>query len=205
MLSWTISRRSVVQRWPAVPAGREQDCARRELEIGRRADDRRIVAAELEQDAPEALRDARTDRAAHRRRSGRRNQRDARIVDQRLADVALALDELDQSVGRIAEAAPSRGAPAAITASAQSGVFSLGFQITGLPQTSASAAFHAHTATGKLNALITSTGPSGCHCSIIRWFGPLAGDGQAVELARQADREVADVDHLLHFAEALLA
>ena len=26
-------------------------------------------------------------------------------------------------------------------------------------------------------------------------------DGQAVELARQADGEVADVDHLLHFAE----
>ena len=34
--------------------------------------------------------------------------------------------------------------------------------------------------------------------------GPLAGHGQAVELARQADREVADVDHLLHLAEALL-
>jgi hypothetical protein len=33
--------------------------------------------------------------------------------------------------------------------------------------------------------------------------GALAGDGQAVQLARQADREVADVDHLLHLAEAL--
>ena len=32
--------------------------------------------------------------------------------------------------------------------------------------------------------------------------GPLAGDRQAVELARQADGEVADVDHLLHLAEA---
>ncbi len=31
----------------------------------------------------------------------------------------------------------------------------------------------------------------------------LRGDGQAVELARQADGEVADVDHLLHFAKAL--
>jgi hypothetical protein len=41
-------------------------------------------------------------------------------------------------------------------ASAVSGVFSEGFQITLLPQTSASAAFHAHTA-GKLNALITTT------------------------------------------------
>jgi hypothetical protein len=34
--------------------------------------------------------------------------------------------------------------------------------------------------------------------------GPLRGDGEAVELARQADREVADVDHLLNFAKALL-
>src|SRR5688572_4168794 len=33
--------------------------------------------------------------------------------------------------------------------------------------------------------------------------GALGGDGQAVELARQPDREVADVDHLLHLADAL--
>ena len=32
--------------------------------------------------------------------------------------------------------------------------------------------------------------------------GALGGERQAVELARQADREVADVDHLLHFAQA---
>ena len=30
---------------------------------------------------------------------------------------------------------------------------------------------------------------------------PLGGDGEAVELARQADREIADVDHLLDLAE----
>ena len=36
----------------------------------------------------------------------------------------------------------------------------------------------------------------------MRWLGALGGDGEAVELARQADGEVADVDHLLHFAEA---
>jgi hypothetical protein len=59
----------------------------------------------------------------------------------------------------------------AITASAVSGVFSDGFQITGLPHTSASAAFHAHTATGKLNAVITAVIPAGCQVSIIRWPG----------------------------------
>ena len=39
------------------------------------------------------------------------------------------------------------------------------------PQTSAIAAFHAHTATGKLNAVMTPTTPSGCHVSISRWPG----------------------------------
>ena len=34
-------------------------------------------------------------------------------------------------------------------------------------------------------------------------LGALGGDGQAVELARQADGEIADVDHLLNLAEAL--
>src|SRR5438477_12142987 len=58
-----------------------------------------------------------------------------------------------------------------VTAIAVSGVFSDGFQIVASPQTAASAAFHDQTATGKLNAVITATIPSGCHCSIKRWFG----------------------------------
>ena len=89
-------------------------------------------------------------------------------------------------------------------ASAVSGVRSDGFQITGSPQTSASAAFQLHTATGKLKALITATGPSGCHVSVSRWPGTLRGDRASVELAREPDGEVADVDHLLHLAEPLL-
>jgi hypothetical protein len=56
-------------------------------------------------------------------------------------------------------------------ASAESGVFSDGFQITGSPQTMAMAKFQDHTATGKLNAVITPTTPRGCHVSIMRWPG----------------------------------
>ncbi len=59
----------------------------------------------------------------------------------------------------------------ACTASAVSGVFGDGFQMTALPQMTASIAFHAHTATGKLNAVMTATTPSGCHCSYIRCAG----------------------------------
>jgi hypothetical protein len=58
-----------------------------------------------------------------------------------------------------------------IVASAVSGVFSDGFQITGLPQTSASAVFQDQTATGKLKAVMTPQGPIGCQVSIIRWPG----------------------------------
>ena len=71
-------------------------------------------------------------------------------------------------------ASPKRAAArsrSAWQASAVSGVFSEGFHTTGSPQASASEAFHAHTATGKLNAVMTPTTPSGCHVSIIRCPG----------------------------------
>ena len=54
---------------------------------------------------------------------------------------------------------------------AVNGVFGEGFQTTQSPQTAAISAFHDHTATGKLNAEITPTNPSGCHCSYIRCCG----------------------------------
>ena len=56
-------------------------------------------------------------------------------------------------------------------ATAVKGVSSEGFHTTVSPQTSAMAVFHAHTATGKLNAVMTPTTPSGCHVSISRWPG----------------------------------
>ena len=59
----------------------------------------------------------------------------------------------------------------AAAATATSGVLSDGFHTTVLPQTSAIAAFHAHTAAGKLKAEMTATTPSGCQVSISRWPG----------------------------------
>ena len=68
--------------------------------------------------------------------------------------------------------APRDGTAPAV-ASAVSGVFSDGFQTTGSPQTSASAAFHDQTATGKLKAEMTPTTPIGRQVSIRRWSGAL--------------------------------
>src|ERR1044071_7824292 len=72
---------------------------------------------------------------------------------------------------KIAGSAPvSRQTRSAIlvTATAVRGVFSDGFQMVASPQTAASAAFQDQTATGKLNAEITATRPSGGHCAINR-------------------------------------
>ena len=50
---------------------------------------------------------------------------------------------------------------------------------------------------------MTPTGPSGCHCSIIRWAGLSDCIVSAVEHARLADGEVGHVDHFLDFAVTL--
>ena len=191
----------------ALPGGAdrgEEDAADDEVEVGARRHDRGVVAAELEQRAAEAGGDARGELLAHLRRAGRRDERDARIVGELHGAVGAADHELGEPVRARRRTARPPARSSDMQASAVSGVRSDGFQITGSPQTSASAAFQLHTATGKLKAVITATGPSGCHVSVRRWPGPLRGDRAAVELARETDGEVADVDHLLHLAEALL-
>ena len=145
----------------------EHDAAHGEVEIGRRRDDGRVVAAEFEQRLAEPLRDPRADLLAHPHRTGRADQRDARIVDQLLADLPAALDRVGSGCGGAPTSAAARSI-SAWQAIAVSGVSSEGFQTTVSPQTSATAVFHAHTATGKLNAVMTPTTPSGCHVSISR-------------------------------------
>ena len=58
-----------------------------------------------------------------------------------------------------------------VTAIDVSGTAGEGFQIIVSPHTAASSAFQAHTATGKLKAVMIPTGPNGCHCSYMRWRG----------------------------------
>src|SRR5690242_1023549 len=53
-------------------------------------------------------------------------------------------------------------------ATAHNGTLEEGFQTQTSPHTQAMAAFQLQTATGKLNAEIIPTTPSGCHCSYMR-------------------------------------
>ena len=182
--------------------GREHDAAHGQVEVGRRRHDRGVVAAELEQQPAEPAGHPRRDGAAHAGRAGRAEQRDARVVDQRLADRRRRRGR----PRRWPPARPTRRAASATSAwqaSAVSRVFSDGFHTTASPHTRASAVFHDHTATGKLKALMTPTTPSGCHCSIIRWPGRSEAIVRPNSWRDRPTRQVADVDHLLDLAEAL--
>ena len=88
-------------------------------------------------------------------------------------------------------------------ASAVSGVFSEGFHTTLSPQTKRERRVPRPHRDGEVEGgddAADAERMPGLHHAVV---GALGGDGQAVELAREADREVADVDHLLHLAEAL--
>jgi hypothetical protein len=174
-VTWSITsscastRRIVVQRWPAVPAA-ENTMPR---VVRSRSADGVTTAALL----PPSSSNDRPNRSATRGPTAR---------PMRVDPVALssAIPRASTSASPTSEPPTSTwlspsGAPCsamarsrrAADASADSGASSDGFQTTGSPQTSASAVFHDHTATGKLNALMTPTTPSGCQVSISRCPG----------------------------------
>ncbi len=70
--------------------GGEHDGAHRQVQVGRRRDDGRVVAAQFQQHPAEPPGHPWADLLAHPHRAGRGQQRDPRIVDQPLAEVAAA-------------------------------------------------------------------------------------------------------------------
>jgi len=168
--SCTMSRRSDVQRWPAVPTA--------ENTIARSARSRSADGATISALFPPSSRIVRASRCAA-------------IAATAFPIRVLPVAETTATRASAASAAPASGPPTTSCdnpsgtpptsaaarsssdwhASAVSGVFSDGFQTSASPQTSASAEFHDHTAAGKLNALRIATTPAGCQVSIIRCPG----------------------------------
>ncbi len=133
--------------------------------------------------------------AETRRHLGRGDQglADLAAADQHLRTAPPARRRTGPRRARTGPGRPGRSAASSPTAS----------RPPASPQTRARAAFHDQTATGKLKARDHADHAQrmpGLHHPVI---GPLGGDGQAEQLARQADGVVADVDHLLHLAQAL--
>ena len=163
------------QRRAALAAGAdggEHDRPHGQVEIGRRRDDHAVVAAELQ---------AASGRAAwrpSRRRRGpsapSRSPRSAAAAATRPAAGPTSRAADDQARNRRRHVRRPRPASAGTAPGTRSRTAASSPTASTRPDRrtpTRCAAFHAHTATGKLNAVITPTGPSGCHCSVSRWPG----------------------------------
>ena len=159
---WTMRRLKEVQRCPAVPTA--------ENRIARTAMSRSAEGATIMALLPPSSRMARPNRAATfgPTTDPIRVEPVAETIGTSLEATSaspIAGPPMTTCASPSGASAPKRLAArsnAFIAASALSGVFSDGFQIIGSPHTSARAAFHDHTATGKLNAEMTAHGPIGC-------------------------------------------
>ena len=181
----------------------EQDATHGQVEVGARGQDHGVVATQLEDAAAEAGSHTWADFAPHAGAAGGADQRYARVVDHGFAGFTAADHQLCQA---------SRG----ITKGFQ-GFFEQRLAGQG-GQRGLLGRFPYHRVTGD-QGQGSVPGPD-CdrevegadhadHAQRVPGFThvvarALGSDGQAVQLARQANGEVADVDHFLHFAQAFL-
>ena len=186
---------------PGGAGGREGDAAHGQVELRRGSDDGRVVATELEDAATESGRHHRRDLAPHRRRAGGADQRDALVGDHRRADARIPEQHLRQ-VRRCVDLL--RGA----LEQRLGGERGQRGQLAGLPQHRVAAHDgqrgvprpHGDREVERADDPDRAERMPLLHQPVAGSFGR---DGQAVQLAAQADGEVADVDHLLHLAECL--
>ena len=198
---WTISRRRLVHRWPAVPTA--------EKAMPRVARSRSAVGATIAALLPPSSRisrpnrdgDDRGDGAAHAGRPGGRHDRHALVGGERGADVGPALDDLVE-VGRRADVG---GRPGQERVAGQRGERRLVGRLPdhrvagdegegGVPRPHGDGEVERRDDGARAHRVPRLHQPVA---------GPLAGDRQAVQLPGEADGEVADVDHLLDLAAAL--
>ncbi|MCY1353219.1 hypothetical protein D9M69_395540 [compost metagenome] len=181
----------------------EGDGPHRQLDIGRRCDDGGVVAAQLKNAALELPGAGDADLAAHAGRAGRADQPHRRVLHQVVAKHAPARQHrgdagmLRRRRGQHALEQPVRGQRAQRRL------------LRRLPQHAVAAHQrqrrvprpHRHREIeGRDHAAQAVRVPGLAH----RVLRALRGDGQPVQLARQAHGEVADIDHLLHLAQPFL-
>ena len=193
------------QRGAALAGGadcREGDGAEREREIGGGTDDRGIVAAEFEDRARKPPCKPRTDLTTHRRRARRRDERDARIVDETFSDLAAADQHGREVRRRFGKLCRDTLHQRLYRERTKRGLF------RGFPDHRIAAHQRERGVPGpdrhrEVERRDDADGTQRMPLLHHPVAGPLAGDGETVELARQADREVADVDHLLNLTASL--
>jgi hypothetical protein len=182
--------------------GGEGHPAQGEVEVGRGGDDGGVVAAQFQDGAGEARGQHRRHGAAHAGGAGGGQDRDLGIGHQGGAHIALALEHLAEIGRGVAEPGGGLQEDRLYGLGGERGLF------RGLPDDGIAAdqrqrgvpAPDRHREVEGRDHPADAQGVPGLHHPVAGAFG---GDGQAMELARQTDGEVADVDHLLDLAQAL--
>ncbi len=191
-----------MQRWPAVPTAAKATARSGEVEIRLRRDDHRIVAAQFQERPPEPTRDGLSHRAAHPATPRRRDQGQPRIGRDHLADLGSSHAE-----GEDPRATVGLGNLMRDLLHGQGGQGGLG---RGFPDRRVAADGGDRRVPGpdgdrEVERRDDPDRPERVPLLDHPVPRPLAGDRQAVELPRQADGEVAHVDHLLDLAFPLRA
>ena len=182
------------------------DAAQRQIEIGRRRDDRRIVAAELQNGAGEALA-----RAAVRRRGPSRSSRSPRPAatlgwSTRASPISRPpISTAERPSGAVPPSALKRAQRAfeqrlrgergqrRLLRRLPDDAVAADQRERGIPCPDRDREIERRDDAGDAERM------PALHHAMLATFGR---DGQAIELAGQPDGEIADVDHLLDFAEA---
>ena len=179
----------------------EENGAHGQVEVGAGGDDDGVVAAQFEQGAAQAAADDFADVAAHPGGAGGGDERNARVVDQPLADGrAVADDEAEDGGVNVVGAADALG-------DLDGGDGRERRLAGGLPDGRIAAdrgqsAVPGPDGDGEIEGGDDADDAERMPLLHHAVLGALGGDGQAVELAGKADGEVADINHLLHFAFA---
>ena len=185
------------------PDRREQDGADGQFQVGGWRHDHRVVAAKLQDGAGEALGQTGADLATHAGAAGGADQGYAAVIDQTLTDGAVTDQDRRQTVGSVAEPGgraleqglAGEGRDRGLLGRLPHHRIAADDGERRVPRPDRDGEVE-----GRDHADGTQRMPRLGHAVA----GAFRGDAQAVELARQANGEVADVDHLLNFAVAFL-
>ena len=188
---------------PCRSGGREENGPLRERKVRGGADDHGVVASQFEQHPTEAFDNARADGAAHRGRARRGHERNARIGHELLAGFAAALNERNKAVRGVAEALQRAsyqrhhdfGGDRCLLARLPDNRIPANQRKSCVPRPDGDR---------KVERADDQHRPKRMPLLHHAVAGPLTGDRETVELARETDCEVADVDHLLDLSEAFL-
>ena len=181
--------------------GAEHDRAHRQVQPGVLGDDDGVVAAELEDGAPEPGGDGLGDVPADACRSGEGDERQPAIVQHPLADDRSAPDHqrkhpLDAVIGHdaVGDVLHGDGGERRRLGRLPDHRVAAHGGNCGVPGPDGDGKIERGDDAGRPERMPL------LHHPVARTFG---GEREAVELPRQADGEVADIDHLLHFAVSL--